>query len=163
MITQDQTRIQMLVRACSVTSVIFDSYNTMDYSPPGSSLHGILQAKYWRGLPFPPPGDFPNPRIERVSCVSPALQADSLPTEQPSKRWNVPMQCIRQKFCLKKKKKRPIGYFTIFLPVPEDISQPARQADVYDKPLFPHTGSHTLVGQLQSMLQSARKFFTCKF
>ena len=52
---------------------------------------------------------------------------------------------------------------TIFLPAPEDISQPARQADMYDKPLFPHTGSHTLVGQLQSMLQSARKFFTCKF
>ena len=72
--------------------------------------------------------------------------------------WNVPMQCIRQKFYLKK---RPIGYFTIFLPVPEDISQPARQADMYDKPLSPHTGSHTLVGQLQSMLQSARKFFTC--
>ena len=85
MITQDQTRIQMLVCACSVTSVIFDSYNTMENSPPGSSLHGILQAKYWRGLPFPPPGDFPNPRIEHASCMSPALQADSLPTEQPSK------------------------------------------------------------------------------
>ena len=25
----------------------------MDCSPPGSSVHGILQAKYWSGLPFP--------------------------------------------------------------------------------------------------------------
>ena len=34
----------------------------------------------WSGLPFPSPGDLPNPRIE---LRSPALQADSLPT-QPS-------------------------------------------------------------------------------
>ena len=46
---------------------------------------GFSWQEYWRGLPFPPPGDFPNPRMEHVSCVSPALQADSLPTEQPSK------------------------------------------------------------------------------
>lgn len=43
----------------------------------------------------------------------------------------------------------------MFIPVPEDASQPARQADMYDKPLFPHTGSHILDGQLQSLLQSA--------
>ena len=33
----------------------------MDNSPPGSSVHGILQARYWRGLPFPSPGDLPDP------------------------------------------------------------------------------------------------------
>ena len=33
---------------------------------------------YWNGLPFPSPGDLPNPGIEPRS---PALQADSLPTE----------------------------------------------------------------------------------
>ena len=33
----------------------------MDHSPPGSSVHGILQARYWSGLPCPPPGDLPNP------------------------------------------------------------------------------------------------------
>ena len=36
----------------------------------------------WTGLPFPSPGDFPNPGIVPGS---PALQADSLPTEQPRK------------------------------------------------------------------------------
>ena len=34
-------------------------------------------------LPFPPPGDLPNPGIKPVSPVSPALQADSLPTAVP--------------------------------------------------------------------------------
>ena len=38
---------------------------------------------YWSGLPFPSPGDLPNPGIEPGS---PALQADSLPTELRSTR-----------------------------------------------------------------------------
>ena len=37
--------------------------------------------EYWSGLPFPPLGDLLNPGIEAVSPVSPALWADSLPTE----------------------------------------------------------------------------------
>ena len=35
--------------------------------------------QYWSELPFPPPGSLPNPGIEAISPVSPALQADSLP------------------------------------------------------------------------------------
>ena len=42
----------------------------MDYSPQGSSVHGIFQAKYWSGLPFPPPGDLPDPGIKRTSPAS---------------------------------------------------------------------------------------------
>ena len=38
--------------------------------------------EYWRELPFPSPGDLPNPGIE---LRSPALQADSLPFEPPGK------------------------------------------------------------------------------
>ena len=34
--------------------------------------------EYWSGLPFPPPGNLPDPGIEIVSPVSPALQVDSL-------------------------------------------------------------------------------------
>ena len=37
---------------------------------------------YWSGLPFPPAGDLPNPKIEPGS---PALQADSLLAEPPGK------------------------------------------------------------------------------
>ena len=38
--------------------------------------------EYWTGLPFPSPGDLPNPGIEPGSL---ALQADSLPSEPPGK------------------------------------------------------------------------------
>ena len=43
---------------------------------------GILQQQYWTGLPCPSPRDLPNPAIEPWS---PALQADSLPSEPPEK------------------------------------------------------------------------------
>ena len=43
---------------------------------------GCPRQEYWSGLPFPPPGDLPDPGIEPVS---PALQVDSLPTEPPGK------------------------------------------------------------------------------
>ena len=36
----------------------------MDYSPPGSSVRKIFQARILEGLPFPPPGDLPDPGIE---------------------------------------------------------------------------------------------------
>ena len=45
----------------------------MDCSPPGSSVHGVLRQEYWSGLPCPPPGDLPDPRIEPASLSSPAL------------------------------------------------------------------------------------------
>ena len=38
--------------------------------------------EYQRGLPFPSPGDLPDPGIK---LRSPALQVDSLPTEPPGK------------------------------------------------------------------------------
>ena len=45
-----------------------------DLRPPGSSVHGILQAKkYWSGLSCPIPGDLPNPGIKLKSLMSPAL------------------------------------------------------------------------------------------
>ena len=45
----------------------------MDCSPPGSSVHGILQTEYWSGLPFPTPGDLPDSGIKPTSPESPAL------------------------------------------------------------------------------------------
>ena len=50
----------------------------MDCSPPGSSVHG----EYWSGLPFPSPGDPPDPGIEPRS---PAVQANVLPSEPTGK------------------------------------------------------------------------------
>ena len=39
---------------------------------------GFSRQEYWSGLPCPPPGDLPNPRVEPTSPTAPALQADSL-------------------------------------------------------------------------------------
>ena len=41
---------------------------------------GFSRQEYWSEVPFPPPGDLPNPGIKPES---PALQADSLPSEPP--------------------------------------------------------------------------------
>ena len=53
----------------------------VDFSPPGFSVYEIIPAKIQKKkksrLPFPSPGDLPNPRIES-RC--PALQADSFPS-----------------------------------------------------------------------------------
>ena len=43
---------------------------------------GFSRQEYWSGLPFPSPEDLPNPEIKPGS---PALQADSLPTELQGK------------------------------------------------------------------------------
>ena len=45
----------------------------MDCNPPGSSAHGILQARMLEWVAMPPLGDFPNPGIEPASLTSPAL------------------------------------------------------------------------------------------
>ena len=45
----------------------------MDYSPPGSSVHGILQARILEWVLYPPPGDLPDPGIKPMSLISPAL------------------------------------------------------------------------------------------
>ena len=58
----------------------------LDYSPPGFSVHGILQARILDWEPFPSPGDLPDPGSESESL---ALQADFLPSEPPGKPRNI--------------------------------------------------------------------------
>ena len=50
------------------------------YQAPPSM--GFSRQEYWSGLPFPSPGDRPNPGMEPGS---PALQADALSFEPPGK------------------------------------------------------------------------------
>ena len=58
----------------------------MDCSLPGSSAHGDSpRQEYWSGLPWSPPRDLPNPKIEPQS---PTLQVGSLPSEPPGKPMN---------------------------------------------------------------------------
>ena len=52
---------------------------------------GFSQQEYWNGFPFPPPENRPDPGVEPMSPVTPALQANSLPTE-PSGEAHVRLQ-----------------------------------------------------------------------
>ena len=44
---------------------------------------GFSKQEYWSGLPFPSPGDLPDPGIEPGS---PALEADALTSEPPGRQ-----------------------------------------------------------------------------
>ena len=46
---------------------------------------GFSRQEYWSGLPFPSPGDLPNPGIKPVSPMSPVLAGRFLTTEPPGK------------------------------------------------------------------------------
>ena len=54
----------------------------IDSSSPGSSVHGISQARVLEWLPFPSPGNLPDPGIKPIS---PALAGGFLTTEPPGK------------------------------------------------------------------------------
>ena len=56
--------------------LLFATPWTVAYQAPPSM--GFSRQEYWSGLPFPSPGDLPNPGIEPKS---PAFQADALTSE----------------------------------------------------------------------------------
>ena len=59
---------------------LFATLWTVAYQAPLSM--GFSRQEHWSGLPFPSPGDLPEPGIEPGS---PALQADALLSETPGK------------------------------------------------------------------------------
>ena len=67
------------------------TFTFMDHSPPGSSVHGILQARVLEWLLCPPPGDLPDPGIEPPSLMSPVLAGGFFTTRAT---WEVPKNVI---------------------------------------------------------------------
>ena len=72
---------------------LLQSYATlcdpMDCSPPGFSVYGILQARYWNGWLCPSPGDFPTQGSNlHLFCLL-HWQAGSLPLAPPRKPMTV--------------------------------------------------------------------------
>ena len=61
------------------------------FAIPGTVAHqaplfmGFPRQEHWSGLPFPPPGDLPDPGTEHKSLVSPALAGGLFTTEPPGK------------------------------------------------------------------------------
>ena len=72
---------------CVVIVLVIQLYPTL-CNPMNCIVHQaplsmeFSRQEYWSGLPFPSPGDLPDPGIK---LRSPALQADSLPAEPPGK------------------------------------------------------------------------------
>ena len=64
---------------------------TVAYQTPPSIE--FSKQEYWSRLPFPSPGDLPNPGIE---LTSPTLRADALPSEPPGKPYDQPRQNIKK-------------------------------------------------------------------
>ena len=62
---------------------MLDSWDSWTVACQASLSVGFTRQENWGGLPFPSPGDFPDPEVE---LRSPALQADSLTTELRGKK-----------------------------------------------------------------------------
>ena len=77
---------------------------TVAYQVPPTM--GFSRNEYWSGLPFPSPGDLPNPGIKPRS---PALHVDSLLIELPGKS-----EAGRGDFKKIKKKKKKMRAWTSF-------------------------------------------------
>ena len=59
-----KTLFKKVKKESEVTQSCLTLCDSMNCSLPDSSVHGIFQANYWSGLPFPFPEDIPDPGIE---------------------------------------------------------------------------------------------------
>ena len=73
--TISEERVCMCAKSLQLCLTLCDS---MDCSPPGSSIHGILQAKILQWVAISSSKGSSQPGIKPASPVTPPLQADSL-------------------------------------------------------------------------------------
>ena len=79
--------IEISVRSLSYVQPFVTLWTVAHKTPQSIEF---FRQEYWSGLSFPSPGDFPDPGIEPGS---PALQADSLPTEPPGNSIDIEIEC----------------------------------------------------------------------
>ena len=77
---------KLIKTICLVAQLYLTLCGLMTCSLPAFCVHGIFQARIWNGLPFPTPGDLPDPGIEPTSLGSPALVGRFFTTAPPRKR-----------------------------------------------------------------------------
>ena len=65
-----------------VSSVVSDSVTLWTVAHQAAPSMGFPTQEYWSGLPFPSPGDLPDPRVEPAT---PALAGRFFSTEPPGK------------------------------------------------------------------------------
>ena len=69
--------LEVKVESLSCVQLFATPWTVAHQAPPSM---GFSRQEYWTGLPFPSPGDLPDPGIEPTS---PTLQADALTSEPP--------------------------------------------------------------------------------
>ena len=70
------------VKSLSRVRFFVTPWTVAHQAPPSM---GFSRQEYWSGLPFPSPGDLPDPGIKPTSPVSPALAGEFLATVAPGK------------------------------------------------------------------------------
>ena len=70
-------------------SVVVDSVTPWTVARQAPLSMEFSRQEYWSRLPFPPPGDLPDPGIEPMSPVSPALVGGFFTTEPPGSRYSI--------------------------------------------------------------------------
>ena len=86
-----KTWVNEWVKLLSYVWLFATPWTVAPQAPPSM---GFSRQEYWSGLPFPSPGDLPDPGTEPRS---PALQADALPSELKgleAVKWTWPIKAI---------------------------------------------------------------------
>ena len=79
------------IHACMLShSVVSNSVTPWTVAHQAPLSMEFFRQEYWSGLPFPPPGDLPNPGIKPTSPVSPELADGFFTTEPPGKPVKTP-------------------------------------------------------------------------
>ena len=99
-------QIHLHVHACISCSLMSKSVTPWTVAHQAPMSMGFSKQEYWSGLPFPPPGDLPDPGIEPVS---PTMEADSKIFKDKdricpvfgSPSWNIcfPLSWVSGQFC----------------------------------------------------------------
>ena len=77
----------ILLCACSVAQACLTLCSPMDCSQPAPLSVGFSRHEEWSALPFPTPGNLPDPEIEPMSPASPALAGRVFTTVLPGKHY----------------------------------------------------------------------------
>ena len=75
----------MFAIMCSVTQLGPTRWTLWTIARQAPLSMQSFRQEYWSRLPFPSPGDLPNPEIEPAALVSPALTGGSFTAEPPGK------------------------------------------------------------------------------
>ena len=131
-------------KSLSCVQLFVTPWTVAHQAPPSM---GFSRQEYWSGLPFPSPGDLPDPRMEPKSSAlqTDALQTDALPSEPPGKFYH-----ILEKVCsLFSNSSQPRVQMDrrLWMILAESLNSEDQNARVQSHPTHHHVGYPGLVTQ----------------